>query len=133
MLEVRQLSKEDYQKLIEWWKKEDFEPVPQRKLPLNGVGGVMVYKDNVDICAGFLYTTNSTIAWLEFVVADKDYRQSDRREAIRLLISKLTDIAKDLNFDTVFTVVQNPFLLNHFKHSGFTSDKNKSTEMVKLI
>lgn len=133
MLETRLLNESDYSTLTDWWNKENFTPPPQKTLPLNGIGGIMICKDGIDICAGFLYTTNSSISWLEFVIANKTYRQEDRKQAIQLLIKSLCNIAKDLGYDTVFSVCQNPFLINHFKNEGFIADERKSTEMVKRL
>lgn len=133
MLQTRLLNESDYDKLCTWWENENFTPPPKHKLPLNATGGVMIFKDDVDICAGFLYTTNSSIALLEFTIANKDYREKDRKEAIRLLIKSLCNIGKDLGFDTVFTMCQNPFLINHFKNEGFVADEKKSTEMVLIL
>jgi len=133
MFSTRNLNEDDYNTLVDWWDKSNFPPPPKHKLPLNGLGGIMVFKDDINVCAGFLYLTNSSISWLEFVVANYNYREKDRKDAIRLLIKRLCDIAKDLGFDTVFSVCQSPFLINHFKNEGFTIDSRKSTEVVKLL
>lgn len=133
MLKSRLLNEQDYDTLVDWWNNAKFSPPPKHKLPLNGTGGVMVFKDDINICAGFLYTTNSSIAWLEFVVANYNYREKDRKDAIRVLIDNLCAIAKDMNFDTVFTVAQHNSLINHFEHCDFIKDNIKSTELVKLI
>ena len=133
MFETRLLDESDYDTLVSWWEKENFTPIPKQKLPQNGTGGLMVFKDDVEICTGFLYTTNSSIAWLEFIVANREYREKDRKDAIQLLITSLCNIAKELGFDTVFSIGQHPSLINHFESLGFSADKKKSTEMVKLL
>ena len=43
------------------------------------------------------------------------------------------EVAKNLGFKAVFTVVKNPFLINHFTNTGFSKDAKKSTEMVKRL
>lgn len=130
MLKTRLLTENDYEKLVSWWKANRFPAPAQEMLPQNGTGGIMVTKNGVDICAGFLYTTNSKIAWLEFIVANFEYRDNDRKEAIKLTISSLCQIAKDIGFKAVFTSVKHPSLINHFKDVGFSLDTDKSCEMV---
>ena len=133
MLETRLLNDDDYDILVSWWNDNNFPPPPKEMLPNNGTGGIIITKEGVNICAGFLYTTNSKIAWLEWVVADKNYRDKDRKQAIILLINGLCNLAQELGFKAIFTSVKNPFLINHFKNTGFTLDSNKSSEMVKKL
>lgn len=133
MLQQRLLKDEDYPVLCEWWADNNFPAPPKEMLPQNGLGGVMITKKGIDICAGFIYTTNSKIAWMEFIVANYNYREKDRKEAIMLLIDNLCYIAQNLGFKAVFSSVKNPFLINHFKNSGFSVDCAKSTEMVKRL
>lgn len=130
MLQTRLLTENDYETLVAWWKANRFPAPAQEMLPLNGTGGIMVTKNGIDICAGFLYTTNSKIAWLEFIVANFEYRENDRENAIKLLITNLCQIASDVDFKVVFTSVKHPSLINHFKDVGFSLDTDKSCEMV---
>lgn len=136
MLETRILNDSDYETLVYWWNNwsewENAAP-PKEMLPENGKGGIMIHKKSSEICAGFIYTTNSKIAWLEFVISNPNYREQDRKEAIALLINNLCAIAKNLGFKAVFTSVKNPFLINHFQKTGFSKDSKQSTEMVKRL
>lgn len=134
MLETRLLNTDDYDTLVSWWdgwKDWKGNAPPKEFLPQNGTGGIMISNDDVDICAGFLYTTNSKIAWLEFIVSNPNYRNKDRKEAIVMLIDVLCNIANELGFKAVFTSVKNPFLINHLKNVGFSLEATKSYEMVK--
>lgn len=131
MFQSRILIDDDYSTLVDWWKQFRFPPVAQEMLPNNGLGGIIVSKDGIDICAGFLYTTNSKLAWIEFIVSNFEYKSPDRKDAIKHLINDLCAIAKDLGFKAVFTSVKNQSLIKHFEHNGFI--QSKATEMVKLL
>jgi N-acetylglutamate synthase-like GNAT family acetyltransferase len=133
MFQVRALNEQDYDSLVEWAKWFKFPYPPKEMLPNNGTGGIMVTKDGIDVCAGFIYTTNSKIAWLEWIVSNPEYRNKDRQEAIKILIDGLCNIAQSLGFKAVFTSVKNQSLINHFKDIGFSLDSHKSSEMVKRL
>ena len=67
---LRTVSGEDYDNvLLKWWKNWGWEAPPKDFLPETGL---IVSKDNVDICAGFLYLTNSKVGLTEFVVSNKE-------------------------------------------------------------
>lgn len=130
---VRFLEEGDYEKLLPWWKWHRFTAPPKEMLPQNGKGGIMVSKNRIDICAGFLYRTDSKIAWMEFIISNPNYREKDRVDAIKLLIEQLCLIAKQQGYKAVFTSVKHHSLINHFKSTGFTAEKGKSTEMVRAL
>lgn len=133
MLKTRLLTEQDYNILANWWKGWKWQAPPKEMLPQNGTGGIMIYKDDINICAGFLYTTNSKIAWLEFIISNPEYRNKDRKDAIKLVIDNLCNIAKDLGFKAVFTSVKHPSLINHYKNKGFSVDNKSSYEMTLLL
>lgn len=54
----------------------------------------MLSKDGINICAGFIYYTNSKMCWIEFVVSNPNYRESDRKEALVSLIHELGELLK---------------------------------------
>lgn len=132
MFNIRPLTEEDYQMLCEWWKINRFPAPPQDCLPNNGKGGIMVSKNGIDICAGFLYYTNSKLAWLEFIVANFHYREKDRGEALQFLIDELSGIAERKGFKAVFASIKKESLINHYEACGFS--KNEGTvEMVRKL
>ena len=133
-MKFRYLQDGDYENiLIGWWEDNNWTAPAKDSLPDNGNGGVMITKDGVDICAGFLYKTNSSMAWCEYIIADKKYRKSDRGEAIEMLINVLSKIAKEEGFRLVFTTVKHPVLRQRYKKCGFLLDPKPSTEMVKIL
>ena len=48
--------------------------------------GLLLKNKSQPIVAGFLYTTNSKAALLEWIVSNPKYRENDRQKAIELLI-----------------------------------------------
>ena len=85
-LQVRALQESDWEDLQSWWKWWRWPEVSKETLPLNGLGGLMVYKGDTPVAAGFLYLSNSKVAWLDWIVSNPEYKEKDKKQAIELLI-----------------------------------------------
>ena len=134
MLNTHSLKATDYDNLLSsWWKEWGFVPPIKDFLPDNATGGLMVYDGEVPVCAGFLYETNSRTAWIEWVISNRQYRGSQRRQAISLLLNKLEELAKDKGFMFIFANNNNRFLIKHFENNGFKKGQTNSTELIKVI
>jgi len=134
-LKVRELKESDWDTLVNWWLSwEEWKIHPTKEmLPMNGIGGLIVECDNAPIVAGFLYLTNSKVAWMEWIISDKNYREKNKKEAVALLISSLEQVAKNTGAGVILSVTQNKSLLNIHEELGFTVDKNPSHEISKKI
>jgi hypothetical protein len=131
---IRTLTEKDYvQTLTKWWNDWNWSAPPIEALPSNGEGGFMVSKGGQDICAGFLYFTNSSLAWLEFIVSNKEYKDKDRAEAILFLIDNLCLAAKENGYKAIWTCVKHPNLIKKYEASGFTKTDLNATEMIKQL
>jgi hypothetical protein len=119
--------------MCSWWKWWRWPEMNKEILPMNGTGGVMIYKDNTPIAAGFLYLTNSKAAWLDWVVSNPSYKESDRKEAIKLLISTLEEIGKKQGYNVIISLTRNKSLINIHKELDYTVDENPSYEISKKI
>lgn len=130
MFKVRKLNNKDYDKLVEWWNWFRF-PVPSREcLPDNGECGLMISKDGIEIGAGFIYFTNSSMAWIEFIVSNPKYKNKDRQLAIETLIVELTEICRSKGCKVIFTSIKNENLINRFTAAGWAKGSIGTTEMV---
>ncbi len=134
-LKVRALQESDWDTLVSWWLSwEEWQLHPAKEmLPMNGVGGLIVESENKPIVAGFLYLTNSKIAWMEWIISDKNYKENNKKEAIELLINSLEEVAKSTGAEMIFSVSKNKGLLNIHKNLGYTVDENPSHEISKKI
>lgn len=130
MFKVRLLTDEDYPVLENWWKFFRFPAPPKEYLPLDGKGGIIITKDGIDICAGFIFFTNSKMAWLEYIVSNPEYREKDRKDAIQSVITELTEIAKRQGFKAVFTSLKHSNLIKHYEACGYSKGSNNTTEMI---
>jgi hypothetical protein len=130
-LQYRQLTENDYQDfLVKWWQDNRFPPPPIDFLPNNGKDGIVVFDadTNTNIAAGFIYITNSEVAWLEFVVSNFDVKNKElRKQAIEFLIKQL---AVTSGKKYIFTSVMHPSLINHFKNLGFIVGNQNATQLI---
>ena len=102
-------------------------------LPDNGKGGFMVEKQDQPIVAGFLYTTNSNAALLEWIVSNPKYREDDREKAIELLIEGAESVCKKQGIKYIFSIGRNKHLINTHKKLGYQIDDKPSYEITKQI
>jgi hypothetical protein len=131
---VRLLTDGDYENtLIGWWEDWEWTAPPKESLPNNGLGGFMISKGEVDVCAGFAYFTNSNLAWCEFIVSNKQYKDKDRNDAIELLINTIVEACKNAGYKTIFTSVSNQNLINKYQNCGFIKAQEGATEMIKFL
>lgn len=132
-LKVRTLQESDWKTLTSWWKWWRWPSMSKEILPMNGTGGVMVYKGETLIVAGFLYLTNSKAAWLDWIVSNPYYKETDRKEAIMLLINTLEEIGKNQGYDVIISITRSKSLINIHRELNYTIDENPSHEISKKI
>ena len=133
-MEVRFLTSDDYDTLSSWWKDWRWTAPPRDMLPEDGLSGVMVHKDGEEICAGFIYFTNSSTAWIEFIVSNFHYRQDDRQDALIFLINVLTELIKDKgSYKYIYTSLKSKSLIERYSECGFKMGSTNCSEMIKII
>ena len=135
-LTIRKLTEKDWGTLVDMWNSwpEWKDKAPTKDLlPENGTGGYVVEKNGEAITAGFMYTTNSKVAWLEWVVSKRDYRGDDRKEALELLIKGIEHVAISSGFNIILSIARNKGLINTFKELDYSVDENSSFEVIKKI
>lgn len=132
-LKVRALQESDWDTLQSWWKWWRWPEVSKEVLPMNGIGGLMVYKEDIPIATGFLYLSNSKVAWLDWIISNPKYKEEDRKQSIELLINSLEDVAKQQGYSVIISITRNKPLIETHKKLGYTVDNNPSYEISKKI
>ena len=66
-MDIRNISPDDWDTLIKWGVNKDKD-----LLPKDGTGGLLVHFENIPIAAGFIYLTNSKLAFINDIIYDKD-------------------------------------------------------------
>jgi|TARA_R100000781_G_scaffold114908_1_gene87816 GNAT superfamily N-acetyltransferase len=133
-LNTRVLETQDWETLESWWADwKDWTPPPKDFLPNHGTGGFMVEKKTTPIVAGFVYLSNSKTAWLELIISNPEYREKDRKDAIKLLIEELEEFARSLGYKYMLTMGRNKHLIETHKSMGWETDNKTSLELIKKL
>lgn len=92
----------------------------------------MVMDGDVPVCAGFAYTTNSAVAWVDWVISDPTYRKKpERKQAIELLVYTLTKICTDSGQKYTYTIIKHKGLMKAYEKFGYVQGDTNITEMIK--
>ena len=133
-LNIRNLKVSDWETLQKWWSEwPDWVAPTKEFLPNNGTGGLIVEKDNKAIVAGFIYYTNSKTALLEWIISDPTYRETDRNQALELLINTCEGVCKEMGYKYMFSVCRSKRLIETHKKLDWAVDENPAHELVKII
>ena len=132
---IRKLQSSDYEDtLFGWWKDWKWDAPPKDFLPDDGEGGLIVLDEDVPVCAGFIYVTNSKVAWVDWIISNKNYREkSKRQQAINLLIESLTNVCKANGNKYAYALIKHKGLIDVYKKNGYTSADNYTQEMIKTL
>jgi len=141
-LQVRKLQESDWDLIPKWWEAYGSEGFPRDFLPgafqvgdeqeekRQGLGGFMVCKGDDPIAAMWLWMTNSKMAIPAVVVSDRSYRDSDRSDALQLLVDFTTDFAEDLGYKYAFAWAKPGRLLDKYKKAEYYCDETPSYELI---
>jgi hypothetical protein len=134
-LYIRELNENDYDNiLVDWWKQWGWEPPQKDFLPDNGKGGIIVYDQDTPVCAGFMYITNSKVAWVDWIISNKEYtKKPHRKDAIKLLVSTLTGICKNTGSKYVYALIKSRHLIETYEQLGYIKGDKYTSEMIKLL
>lgn len=132
---IRELNETDYNEiLVGWWHQWGWEPPQKDFLPNDGKGGIIIFDEDTPVCAGFMYLTNSKVAWVDWIISNKEYtKKPQRKDAIKLLISSLTEICKVSGNKYVYALIKNGNLIETYKQLGYLKGDSYTAEMIKTL
>ena len=129
-LNIRRLEESDYETLVKWWEGWKWPALPKTFLPDTGF---IVEKNKIGIVACYVYMTNSKAALLEWVISNPEYRESDRKDAIELLIQAVERVLQDQGVKYVFSIGRTRSLIETHKKLGWNVDEKPSHELIKNL
>lgn len=128
-LNIRKIIEKDWEFIPSWWEAYKSEGFPKDFLPDNGLGGFIVQKEK-PIAAMWLWMTNSKTAIPAVVVSDRNYKDSDRSDALQLLMNYTTDYAEELGYKYAFGWGKPGVLLEKYREAGYHIDETPSYETI---
>lgn len=132
---IRELNEFDYEAILcGWWEQWGWDAPKKDFLPNDGKGGIIVYDGDTPVCAGFMYLTNSKVAWVDWIISNKEYtKKPQRKDSIKLLVSGLTDICKITGSRYSYALIKNPSLIATYEELGYVKGDSYTNEMIKVL
>ena len=117
-LNIRNIEKRDYKYINKWWKDSDL-PIPKlTALPENGLGGLIIEKEK-PIAAAYIYLTNSTMGYVDYLISDPEYKSRDKYNILLELVKQCTEHCKSLGFEITWAMLENKHLVNMAIETGW--------------
>lgn len=126
--QARLLTEYDYDNILkQWWKDWRWQAPPKDFLPVN-FHGLMVSNEEHDICACFIYNTNSQVVWLEFIISNFDVKDRQlRKAAFNFMIET---VKSSIQSKYIYTSMRKQSLINDMKSLGFMEGSSDCTELI---
>lgn len=119
-----------YETVCSWWKQHKWDVVPTGLLPKHGI---VIYDGDTPAAAGWVYSTDSKICWIEWIVVNPTLKRNIRGAAIEELIEALQALAKELGFLVAFTSVRVPRLIKRLELKGFVASESGMTNLTRVL
>lgn len=134
-LKIRVLNEHDYDEiLVGWWRDWGWTPPHKDFLPDDGKGGFIVFDDDIPICAGFIYMTNSKVAWVDWIISNKRYvKRANRDQALDILLETLSNTCHTIGSKYIYALIKHPNLMVRYKKHGFSMGDTYTGEMIKQL
>lgn len=135
-MDIRIAKHTDYEMLKEWWGFWRFPAPSIKALPqydLSCFNGVIASEEGKDLACGFMYTTNSDMVWIEFIVTNPNTTAEERNKAILSVLDELSLSAKALGYSIAFSSIKNENLINKYVENGFSIGTRGTTELIKIL
>jgi hypothetical protein len=130
---IRKITKEDYSIIGRWCKAWGFPDLTQQEalLPKNSF---IVSCNEIDVCCGFLYFTDSLFAHPEWIISNKEYKdKTTRKIAFKKLFEAMEDEAKKNGFGLFLMSVKDKSLMRFLKEIDFIETDTNMTNFLKKI
>lgn len=126
MLGKKFVYSRDAEMVLQWGKHHDFPLPAEAYLPDIGF---MVE----DIACGFLYVTNSKLAWIEWVFANPEKHETERKEAIDRVFKLLEITASQLGYACIFSASSGEFYSKVLKRNDYQETDKNMSHFIKVL
>lgn len=125
-MKIELVDEQNYEILTEWWKGYSWPVVPFAMLPKIG----FIVNDTV---AGFIYSTDSKICMVEWIVGNPKSVKEERKKALEELLTLLCSTAKEMGYTHCFTYTKNSGLINTLMQSGFQKTDEQMVHFMRSL
>jgi hypothetical protein len=120
----------DYAQVCKWWQAWNWPTVPEIFLPEIGI---VVSNHGIDVCAGFLYKTDSAVCWAENYIMSTEVPRELSKGCVDFLIQRLTKEAKELGFKLMMSSVNHPSLIRKLLKAGCSEKYESNMSNLAMV
>ncbi len=124
-MESRSVFEEDFEEIKKWFERRGMH-CPE--IDLFSKNGLIVD----DVAAGFLYSTDSGVCFLENFITNPDSNKKERLMALDLIAQDLCSLAEDLGFKLIFGFSTYPGIVK-LAHSLYFNSLESGSYFVKEL
>ena len=123
--------KEDYDTIVKWWESWGWPILP---LELLSKFGIIASLGDEDICAVWLYQTDSKFCWVDWYVSNKEISRKERKDGLLFLIKEAIKLAKEMGFYVIFSSIsdKNKFLQKELVSCGYGKEEGFTNLSFKI-
>lgn len=135
---IRPWTSADLGTLNRWWREWHPQHAEALSFEARMLPSGWVVEDQHEgqprpLAMGFLYRTDSCIAWLEWVTAEPNVRRDVRGPAIDHLLSHIVAEARGQGFLSLFTATNVSALGARLEQAGFATTDRAMVHMVRRL
>lgn len=121
------ITLEDYPMLCEWWQEWGWTPPKPSNLTQDGI---LVFKNNVPVFAGWILNYGADMMLLEYIVSNKSAEKSG---AFKYLLEVASVIAKYNGASHLLHMTPNEKMAEMFKANDWIVTDNNCTHLIKNL
>ncbi len=129
-MQYRFFTEDDYAMICSWWESWKWQPIPITSLPKTGI---IVSNGGVDVCAAFLYKSDSAICWLEWFISNPQAKREQRKGSIEYLIDVSADVAREYGFSMILCSLKHENLMRKVEDAGFVRTETGMTNFIGVV
>ena len=118
-INIRKITDDDYAFINKWWVDNGKEIPPLTWLPEKGLGGLIIEKEK-PIAAAYIYTTNSSTGYIDFLISDPNYKSKDRFNVLLSLFEACLKQSHDLGYSIVWAMTDIRGVIERATEIGFS-------------
>ncbi len=126
----RYIKPEDYPELCSWWTAWGWAAFSQDCLSPTGI---MIEKDGVNLCAVWVYKTDSAVCWIENYISNKAISGAKRNAALDMLVLSAIEESKTMGFRFAMSGIKHNLLARRLENNGFLKSDENVTHYVRVL
>jgi hypothetical protein len=133
-MKARKIKEEDFNTINSWYKGWGWPILDRELLPNNGKEGLIISDNNIDLVAGFIWFTDSKMAFFGYVISNPIKLKKGQRDiAISTLISCAEELCKRVGVKVIVTSSSTKSLIKKHKELNWKSNVRSSFELQKIL